>query len=293
MVRTKPLSSELPSTSLAEDSSRFFEDLLELHGAWQDFWQTWLADDPTLTATRQSERRLLAALHDPETRLPPEQKTLWHELQHECHHLLHRLAGADPSSFCRLPNAKGTLRQVSAFGKTVSDQVIVHSQYLAERDALTGLPNRRQFERDLLREQALVDRGQDCFVAMIDVDGFKFLNDRHGHLLGDQLLTRVAQRLRESLRRYDGLYRFGGDEFIALLPKLHPQCAVGMADRLCRAIECLHENNRSGLSITVSVGLAPLQKGGDPQAILKTADQALYQAKERGRNRAVVSYPTG
>ncbi|MGC8467709.1 MAG: GGDEF domain-containing protein [Acidithiobacillus sp.] len=292
MVHAKLSSPELPSAAASDEASRFFEDLLELYGAWQDFWQTWLNDDSEAAGARRSERRLLAALHGPESRLPAEQKKLWHDLQRDCHHLLHQLAAADPSIFCPLPQGRAVLTAVTTFGKTISDQLIANSQYLAERDALTGLPNRRQFGRDLLREQALVDRGQECFVAMIDVDGFKSLNDHHGHLFGDRLLLRVADRLRESLRRYDGLYRFGGDEFIALLPRLQPHCANVTADRLCRAIERLAEPEDLGVTITISVGLAALRAGGDPQAVLKIADHALYQAKRNGRNRAVVSYPT-
>jgi len=290
MVQVRLSSSELPTAAMAEDTSRFFEDVLELHRAWHDFWQSWLEGDSAKETTRQRERRLLAALHDPESRLPLEQRMRWHAWQKDCHRLLHLLAATEPSTFCRLDEARAILSQASAFARAIGDQVIASGRHLAERDALTGLPNRRQFDRDLQREQALVDRGQDCFVAMIDVDGFKRLNDHHGHVLGDRLLARVAERLRESLRRYDGLYRFGGDEFIALLPKLQPQCASAMANRLCQAVERLSAEENLGSTVTVSVGLAPLRAGGDPQAIITLADHALYQAKKMGRNRAVVSH---
>ena len=165
---------------------------------------------------------------------------------------------------------------------------------LAEHDGLTAIPNRYAFNNkfDQLWRQATQD-GHLLSVILVDIDHFKRINDYYGHLFGDEVLKRVARLLIESLRKKeDFAARFGGEEFIVLLPNTPCQAAVLVAERLRNLIEVAglppteRFNHSDELRATVSCGVAsasPLQ-GGHAQSLLDMADQALYQAKAKGRN---------
>lgn len=151
----------------------------------------------------------------------------------------------------------------------------------ALHDALTGLPNRRQFERDL----ATLEPGDA--LLMVDVDHFKRLNDTHGHAGGDAALREVAQLLGGALRRGDRAYRYGGEEFAVLLRGVGAEALHAVADRLRQAVggaplACVWED------VTVSIGAALLVDGA-PERVMAQADQALYRAKADGRDRTVIS----
>lgn len=280
--KTEPLSSE------EVKATHYFECLLELFAAWEEYWQEILKADEDPGTKSQAERRLLAALHAPERDLPEEERIAWHSLQKQYHQLMHRLQW-DPKLW-QEASIRSLWMEIHGVTHSLCNQLLKHSQRLSEFDELTGLPNRRQFQRDFLREQALVDRGESVFVAIIDVDHFKAINDRHGHLWGDRLLQAVAHKIRQTLRGYDGFYRFGGDEFLALLPKLDAVHAQNMGDRLCAAVRSLQliSDSRQEILVTLSIGMAPLRPGEDPEKTLDQADQALYQAKHEGRDRAKV-----
>jgi diguanylate cyclase len=148
-------------------------------------------------------------------------------------------------------------------------------------DALTGIANRRQFDRDLPHLKA------GDAVVMVDIDRFKALNDTHGHAAGDAALREVAQRLSGELRRDDRAYRYGGEEFAVVLRAVGPAHLSVVAERLRAAVAC--EPLRSAaLQVTVSVG-ATLMREGTPSGTVEHADRALYQAKAHGRNRVVIS----
>ena len=158
---------------------------------------------------------------------------------------------------------------------------------LSSRDALTGLSNRRQFELALAREIDRVARaGEPALMLLIDIDHFKRVNDTWGHQVGDQVLQALAQTLRETLRNSDAGFRYGGEEFVALMPETHPFAAVAVAERLRERVAALALPVPKGpaLRITISVGVAGLMDGDDGAALLRRADQACYQAKSRGRN---------
>jgi len=158
--------------------------------------------------------------------------------------------------------------------------------YLAYHDPLTDLPNRRAFLERLEEHLLLAQReGWSLVVGLLDLDGFKQVNDRYGHAVGDWLLAQVARRLRSAVRASDGVARLGGDEFAFLLPHLDPVSAAVVAERLLAAVRRPH--NPPGLerrlSVRASLGLALYpQDAQDPSGLLQAADLALYQAKVHG-----------
>ena len=144
----------------------------------------------------------------------------------------------------------------------------------ASRDGLTDLPNQRAFQEDLARElQAAMRHGDRLSVAAVDLDDFKFLNDRHGHAHGDALLRRAAAILRE-LRAGDRAYRVGGDEFAILLTRTGADGARVVTRRLSAALR--------EAGIAASVGASGLRPGHEPDTLLAEADAALYEAKRHG-----------
>jgi len=157
-------------------------------------------------------------------------------------------------------------------------------------DALTGLHNRRYMETHLnaLVEQA-ASHGKPIAVLVLDIDFFKAINDTHGHDAGDDVLREFALRIRKSIRNIDLACRYGGEEFVIVMPETDMGVATMVAERLRRAVAGESFPVQQGmklLNVTLSIGLATLNDAGDDAAaILKRADQALYRAKRDGRNR--------
>ncbi|WP_273847230.1 diguanylate cyclase [Rubrobacter calidifluminis] len=164
----------------------------------------------------------------------------------------------------------------------------------ARRDSLTGLGNRRRLEEDLELLQGQAERyGYSYCVALCDVDFFKSYNDHYGHPRGDRVLKTVARVLRESCRRGDAVYRYGGEEFLVVLPGQSLKSAALAAERMRAAVEGLaipHEAREAPRVVTISAGVAPLPVGrrADVEEVLGAADSALYAAKRSGRNRVCV-----
>ncbi len=162
---------------------------------------------------------------------------------------------------------------------------------MAVIDELTGLYNRRYFERHVaLMLEKSIEQGRDMALMILDIDFFKPVNDNHGHSVGDLVLKEFAQRLKSSLRGVDLACRYGGEEFVVLMPDTSQSKAQNIAERVRRCIA----DRRFSLSgdlyidITVSLGVALGNKENDtPEALLKRADNALYRAKDQGRNRVV------
>jgi two-component system cell cycle response regulator len=163
---------------------------------------------------------------------------------------------------------------------------------MAITDALTGLFNRRYMETHLatLVEQAAA-RGKPIAVLMVDIDYFKRVNDSHGHDAGDDVLHEFALRIRKAIRNIDLACRYGGEEFVIVMPETDMAVATLVAERLRRRIASepfTVQNGARSLDITISIGIAGLDGVGDnAAAILKRADMALYRAKRDGRNRVV------
>ena len=155
----------------------------------------------------------------------------------------------------------------------------------AERDALTGLGNRRHLERRAMEllPRTLAD-GQPLALVLLDLDHFKRVNDQHGHLTGDQVLVLLAQLLRENMRGSDVLARYGGEEFVLLLPGMTLAAAAEVCERLRERV--LGHAWPMKLAVSASFGLATTPPH-DWAALLQRADEALYRAKAGGRNRIV------
>jgi diguanylate cyclase (GGDEF)-like protein len=175
---------------------------------------------------------------------------------------------------------------------------IARLQGLSTSDGLTGIPNRRQFEEVLWREWRRGIRQRDPMaVIMIDIDHFKAFNDCYGHQGGDECLKAVAQELKRSLSRAsDFIARYGGEEFVAILAGSDGSQAAQTAERLRQRIEALdipHEKNEAG-KVTVSLGVAAIfpKESTTPTELLDSADSALYESKNSGRNRVTVFQPT-
>ncbi|MBV4548380.1 GGDEF domain-containing protein [Pseudomonas triticicola] len=154
-------------------------------------------------------------------------------------------------------------------------------------DPLTGLPNRAAWSERLEHEiQQWQQHGNTLSLAMLDLDHFKRINDSYGHLAGDKVLKIIATVLRKRLRGSDFIARFGGEEFVLLLPATPPAVGAKLLETLRAAIEaCPFHFKGERVTITISMGLAAFRVGEHSDLVLKRADQALYRAKNAGRNR--------
>jgi diguanylate cyclase (GGDEF)-like protein len=161
---------------------------------------------------------------------------------------------------------------------------------ISRRDPLTALGNRRALEEDLDLLEARVTRyGHRYCMALVDVDHFKAYNDAHGHQSGDQILKAVATQLTHDARGGDAFYRYGGDEFLCILPEQSMESGALAVERMRLGLERLaipHADEALGV-LTFSAGLAMLDHDHTRPAsdVLKMADEALYRAKHLGRNR--------
>ena len=168
----------------------------------------------------------------------------------------------------------------------------------ALREPLTGLYNRRHFQERFAAEVAVAHRhGRPLSLLMIDVDFFKRVNDRHGHLAGDEVLKTVARALQQGIRIEDILARFGGEEFVVLAREAALPEAQAVAERLRQLVEVAQTRWESGhdvpvgIAVTVSVGVAQLGTDETERDLFEAADQAVYKAKKAGRNRVTIAGP--
>jgi diguanylate cyclase (GGDEF)-like protein len=161
---------------------------------------------------------------------------------------------------------------------------------IARRDPLTGVGNRRALEEDLEQLDARVARyGHRYCMALVDIDYFKTYNDTYGHPAGDRILQSVVAQLKRQARGGDALYRYGGDEFLCILPEQSLASGTSAVERMRIGLEHLaiqHADSPHGV-ITISAGMAMLEPGQSRSVsdVLNEADEALYRAKELGRNR--------
>ena len=166
----------------------------------------------------------------------------------------------------------------------------------ALREPLTGLYNRRHFQDRFAAEVAVAHRhGRPLSLLMIDVDRFKRVNDKYGHLAGDEVLKTVARALQQGIRIEDVLARFGGEEFVVLAREAEVSEAKAVAERLRQLVDVAQTRWESGhdvpvgIAVTVSIGVAQLGLNESERDLFEAADDAVYQAKKNGRNRVVVA----
>lgn len=153
-------------------------------------------------------------------------------------------------------------------------------------DCLTGVPNKRAMDETLARACCLADRhGDDYSLILCDLDHFKAVNDQHGHVVGDHILKMAAGELEKAVRNSDSVYRFGGEEFAILLPHTDEACARAVADRIRQFINTITVNcGDTDVSVTTSCGVAQRIPDETADQWLARADEALYRAKDHGRN---------
>src|ERR1019366_2298435 len=164
----------------------------------------------------------------------------------------------------------------------------------ATHDGLTGLLNRNSILEALDDEISRAARsGEPVSAIMVDLDRFKLVNDTHGHLAGDAVLHEAARRLKSSARRYDSVGRYGGEEFLIVLPGCDSDAAAAQAERMRDAIGATPIPTPSHpLAVTASLGVS-CSNSCPPEALVRQADDALYAAKAAGRNRVVTSRVQG
>lgn len=170
--------------------------------------------------------------------------------------------------------------------------VITQAHEVSHTDALTFLPNRRQIMIDLQNAVEFSERyGTPLSISMLDIDHFKKINDTHGHTIGDEVLQKLAVGLREHIRQPDTIGRYGGEEFLVVLPHSTLKAAKEQAQRLCEWVRSTPVTvGEQDLSITISIGIAQYKlHKEDWQKLLNRADGALYQAKNNGRDRWSIS----
>jgi two-component system cell cycle response regulator len=181
--------------------------------------------------------------------------------------------------------------------KLYADQLresVEQTMEMAIMDGLTGLHNRRYFDTHFraLTHQA-ASRGKTLSLVLTDIDFFKSINDTHGHDVGDEVLREFGDRIRKSVRGADLACRYGGEEFVLILPDSDQHAAAAIAERLRARMD--HDpipvaGGQKQLTITISLGVATIQGPEDTaEAVLKRADEALYKAKRDGRNRVMLA----
>ncbi len=163
----------------------------------------------------------------------------------------------------------------------------------AMHDPLTNTGNRIALDNMLHRELRMAHRyGHDLSLLMIDIDHFKLVNDTHGHVVGDQVLKEIAQAIQSVSRQTDMTFRYGGEEFVVILSKTDNEGAKIIAERVRYFIEIMKmSTGQQPVNATVSIGIGTLQPGEHSRDFFERTDQALYAAKDQGRNTCVSSVP--
>jgi len=160
-------------------------------------------------------------------------------------------------------------------------------EYQASHDSLTGLNNRNKF-KDIFGKE--IRRGfrynNDLSLVLFDLDHFKQINDTHGHQIGDEVLKEISQVVIANVREHDTIVRWGGEEFLVLLPETDVEGALNVAEKIRAAIECKKVSSKE-LNITASFGVSMLKENDNEESFLSRVDEALYDAKNTGRNKVV------
>jgi diguanylate cyclase (GGDEF)-like protein len=260
----------------------------------------WLLDLPT--HTEEAHAKDLVMLYGKKSRLP---KELLEQVQHLPENSLSQQIRIDNRQFlvAKLTDTRQSRYNLLILAKPewenhdlklVKGMIQVYQNFIAvlydsEKDTLTGLYNRRKLDAKLKelietghRDRRHDDGGRDDFLALLDLDRFKRINDTFGHLIGDEVLLSFTGILRRTLRDNDMLFRYGGEEFVVLLRSMTLEDAQTTLDRLRKNVEAFVFPQVG--NVTVSIGYAPLDRQALPVQTIENADRALYYAKDNGRN---------
>ncbi len=183
-------------------------------------------------------------------------------------------------------------KRILTIKETELKAVLAQADEVSHTDALTFLPNRRQIIKDLQNEVIFSDSyGTPVSISILDIDHFKKINDTYGHTVGDDVLRTLGSELRDHIRYPDSIGRYGGEEFLIVLPHSTLKAAAEQAERLCSYVRSLLlKSGEKEIALTVSIGIAQYKvHKEDWQAFLNRADAALYQAKHNGRDRWTVA----
>lgn len=183
-------------------------------------------------------------------------------------------------------------KRILTIKETELQAVIAQANEVSNTDALTFLSNRRQIIKNLQNEVIFSDRyGTPLSISLLDIDFFKTINDTYGHMAGDAVLRSLGSELRNHIRYPDSIGRYGGEEFLIVLPHSTLKAASEQAERLCKYVRSLRiPSGKAEIAVTVSIGVAQYKSQQENwEALLNRADAALYQAKNSGRDQWVVS----
>jgi len=187
-------------------------------------------------------------------------------------------------------NARQEMQKAEARIQALESQ-LVHMGELVREDQLTGSLNRRGMDESLEREVLNAERrSTPLCIALLDLDDFKRINDTHGHATGDEVLVHLVSVVKDTLRKLDVIARFGGEEFLVLLPETEPTEAMQIITRVQRELtKRIFMHNSQRLLITFSAGVAYRAAGESQADLIKRADVALYKAKNAGKNRVILA----
>lgn len=206
--------------------------------------------------------------------------------------LLSASTHAEPIPVIDYDNFANVLDRLRINMETLKHEI---EETLYNRDPLTGARNRVSMLSDLRKLRELVMRGvQQSSIALMDLDHFKEINDTHGHQTGDDVLVSVAEYIMRHIRPYDKIYRYGGEEFLIVMPNTDLDTAHTIVDRIRDGLSTLHaaySGKEDVLKVTASFGLAALESALTVEESIERADKALYSSKGGGRNRVTVWDP--
>jgi diguanylate cyclase (GGDEF)-like protein len=197
----------------------------------------------------------------------------------------------DPAVLAVLEKLSGSDREVVEGALKKAEKTEAELRYLADHDSLTGLLNRRRFRAELDQYVSFTDRyGGQGAVMIIDIDGLKQVNDKLGHQIGDSLIRRISGALRERVRATDIVARLSGDEFAVLMPQSDTAGAMQLGEDLRGAVadDALTASEQGSSTISIGITMFGGKREASAETVLVAADQAMYRAKEEGRNRVAL-----
>lgn len=301
MIATLERIRDLFSGVLMSKSAEFTEYLQEVDAALLQIKQTWLGliDSQQVQVTHQKEVK--QQLQSQEAQLlievdkAPDIAALKASVSRHvqslgaCIHAIDGMESQTIESSQTMIALQAQIDLIEAKNRALEEQ-LAKQTYVATHDELTGLPNRAAYNQRLAEEMARWQRYKRPLVmAVLDVDHFKRFNDTYGHQAGDRVLKIIAKTLQENVREVDFVARFGGEEFVMLLPETTAENAATLLDKLRRILaEAKYKFKDEPVTITASFGMTELGEEDTSDIAFERADQALYQAKQNGRNQVAM-----